>query len=98
MGLEGGCKRARAILSRLSTNPGQTFSDQIQGNGLLDWLNVAIDQLGTLGRLGLQQQVGRVDIDPANIRQVILNHLRVMFGNDPISHPVQIKNGDFDCR
>ncbi len=36
--------------------------------------NVVEDQFGALLRMGLQQQVRRIDIDPVNVRQVGLQH------------------------
>lgn len=96
--LRAAVNEVQAIFSSLSTQHRQTFSDQLQSNGLLACLYVVTDQLGTLMRLGLQQQVRRVDIDPDDIWQVILNHLRVVLGNDSISHPMQIKNGCLDAR
>lgn len=65
-------------------------------SGLRVGLNVFENQFGTLLRPGLQQQMRRIYIDPFNIRQVFLHHLRVTLRYDPIPCRVQVENRCFD--
>jgi hypothetical protein len=42
------------------------------------------DKFGALLWTGLQQQMGRIDIDPVNVGQVRLQYRRIGFGHDSV--------------